>query len=104
MEQSKIIDTLETYQPPCRGRGESPSEIGFVSLSLSVSAFCFLALHRFLNSRRSVTLIGLNFGHNLYPDISFIEAKEGIQPPYGVATRAQGTPAYVVAPSGIVSH
>ena len=26
--------------PPWRGRGESPSEIGSVSLSLSVSAFC----------------------------------------------------------------
>ena len=27
-----------------------------------------------------------------YPDISFLAAKEGNQPPYGVATRAQGAP------------
>ena len=46
---------------PWRGRGESPSEIGSVSLSLSVSALSILALHRFLYSRRSVTPIGLKF-------------------------------------------
>ena len=34
--------------PLWRGRGESPSEIGFVSLSLSVSAFCSAALSLFL--------------------------------------------------------
>ena len=33
--------------PPWHGRGESPSEIGFVSLSLSVSAFCSAALSPF---------------------------------------------------------
>ena len=33
---------------PWRGRGESPSEIGFVSLYLSVSAFQILAFHRFI--------------------------------------------------------
>ena len=33
--------------PPWRGRGESPSEIGSVSLSLSVSAFCSAALSPF---------------------------------------------------------
>ena len=38
---------------PWHGRGESPSEIGSVSLSLSVSAFWILPFHRFLNSRRS---------------------------------------------------
>ena len=47
--------------PPWHGRGESPSEIGFVSLSLSVSAFQILAFHRFLYSQRSVTPIGLKF-------------------------------------------
>ena len=46
---------------PWRGRGESSSEIGCVSLSLSVSAFQILAFHRFLYSRRSVTPIGLKF-------------------------------------------
>ena len=44
---------------PWRGRGESPSEIGSVSLSLSVFAFLILPFHRFLYSRRSVTPIGL---------------------------------------------
>ena len=33
--------------PPWRGRGESPCEIGSVSLSLSVSAFSFAALSPF---------------------------------------------------------
>ena len=77
---------------PWHGRGESPSEIGFVSLSLSISALSDLAFHRFFYNRRSVTPIGLNFGHDLYPEISFLAAKEGLQPPYGVATRVQGAP------------
>ena len=34
--------------PPWHGRGESPSEIGSVSLSLSVSAFSDSSLSRFL--------------------------------------------------------
>ena len=46
---------------PWHVRGESPSEIGFVSLSLSVSALLILPFHRFLNSRRSITPIGLKF-------------------------------------------
>ena len=33
---------------PWHGRGESPSEIGSVSLSLSISAFCYAALSPFL--------------------------------------------------------
>ena len=93
---------------PWRGRGESPSEIGSVSLSLSVSAFSDLAFHHFFYNRRSVTPIGLNFGHDLYPETSFLAAKEGHQPPYGVATRAQGAPdplwrPCLMVPSGIVS-
>jgi len=40
---------------PWRGRGESPSEIGYVSLSRSQ----ILPFHRFLYIRRSVTPIGL---------------------------------------------
>ena len=47
--------------PPWRRRGRSPSEIGSPSLFSSVSRSCFLALHRFLNSQRSVALIGLKF-------------------------------------------
>lgn len=61
--------------PPWRRRGESPSEIGYVSLSLSVFAFQIPPFHRFLYSRRSITPIGLNFGHNFYPDIRFLAAK-----------------------------
>ena len=64
----------------------------------------FMAFHRFLNSWRSVTPIWLKFGHDFYPDIGFLAAKEGHQPPYGVATRAQCTPLTLVGPSGIVSH
>ena len=44
---------------PWHGRGESPSEIGFVSLSLSVSALQIMPFHRFLYIWRSVTPIGL---------------------------------------------
>ena len=75
---------------PWRRRDGSPFEIGSLSLFPSVSAFLILPFHRFLNSRRSVTPIGLKFGHDFYPDIGFLAAKEGHQPPYGVATRAQG--------------
>ena len=32
---------------PWRGRGESPSEIGSISLSLSISVFCYSALSPF---------------------------------------------------------
>ena len=46
---------------PWHGRGESPSEIGSVSLSLSVSVFSDSTLSPFLYSRRSVTPIGLKF-------------------------------------------
>ena len=60
---------------PWRGRDESPSEIGFGSLSLSVSALSDLVFHRFFYNRSSVTPIGLNFGHDLYPYISFLAAK-----------------------------
>ena len=42
---------------PWRGRGESPSEIGSISLFLHS---LILPLHRFLYSWRSVTQIGLN--------------------------------------------
>ena len=42
---------------PWRGRGESPSEIGSISLFLCSQ---ILPFHRFLNIRRSVTPIGVN--------------------------------------------
>ena len=44
---------------PWHGRGESPSEIGSISLSLSVSAFWDSALAPFPLYLRSVTPIGL---------------------------------------------
>lgn len=85
---------------PWHGRGESSPKIGYVSLSLSVSAFQILAFHRFLYSRRSITPIGLKFEHDFYPDISFLAAKEGQQPPYGVSTRVRGAP----LPRGPLEH
>ena len=47
--------------PLWRWSGRSPSEIGSLSLFSSVSHFFFLALHRFLNIRRSITPIALKF-------------------------------------------
>ena len=44
---------------PWRGRGESLSEIGSVSLSLSVSAFSLALFHRVVYIWRSVTPIGM---------------------------------------------
>ena len=66
-----ILEKGFPYGPwsPWHGRGKSPSKIGSVSLSLCVSALLILAFHHFLYSRRSVTPIGLNFGHNFYLDI-----------------------------------
>ena len=61
-----------------------------------------LPFRRFLYSRRSVTPIGLNFGHDLYQDISFLAAKEGHQPPYGVATKPPGRALGRGAPPGLV--
>ena len=45
--------------PPWHGRGESPSEIGSISLFLRWLRWQILPLHRFLYIRRSVTPIGL---------------------------------------------
>ena len=68
----------------------------WISLSLCFLLFLrsrILAFHRFLNSRRSVTPLGLKFSHDFYLDISFLAVKEGHQPPYGVGTRVRGAPA-----------
>ena len=48
---------------PWRGRGESPSEIGSISLFLCSQ---ILPLHRFFNIRRSVTLIGVNLSPRFF--------------------------------------
>ena len=49
-----------------------------LDLSLCLSLFLrshILPFHRFLYSRRSVTPIGLKFGHKFSPDIGFLAAK-----------------------------
>ena len=38
---------------------------------------CFLAFHRFLNSRRSITPIALKFLHDLFHKLSFLRQKKG---------------------------
>ena len=64
--------------PPWLGTGDIPSEIGSVSLSLSVSAFLILAFHRFLYSRRSVTPIGLKLCTRFFLWIlAFLQRKKG---------------------------
>ena len=87
--------------PPWRGRGESPSEIGSVSLSLSVSAFLDVAFHRFVYIWRSVTPIGLKPSLRFFfPKISFLAAKVEQQPPYRGPTRVRGAP----LPRGHLGH
>ena len=70
-------------------------------LDLSLCLFLFLRslilpFHRFLYSRRSVTLIGLTNLHDFYLEISFLAAKEGHQPMFEEGTRHQGAPWWVV--------
>ena len=78
---------------PRRGRGESPSEIGSVSLSLSVSALWILPFHRFFYIRRSVTPIGLKPSPIFFfLKISFLAAKEERQLPYDGLTRVGARP------------
>ena len=48
---------------PWLGRGESPSEIGSISLFLRSQ---ILPLHRFLNIQRSVTPIGVNLSPRFF--------------------------------------
>ena len=79
--------------PPWRGRGESPSKIGSVSPSLSVSALCSAALSPFLlypeirNSDWNET-----FAVIFFPKINFLATEEGRQPPYRWITRVRGAP------------
>ena len=95
---------------PWRGRGNSPSEIGYVSLSLSVSALQILPFHRFLYSRRSVTPIGLKFGHGFIRILAFLRRKKGTNRltgwPRGPRARLTpwGAPPCLLAPSSIVLH
>jgi hypothetical protein len=73
---------------PWLPEGRSPSEIGSLSLFSSVSRSCFLALHRFLKSRRSVTPIALKFLHEFFHKLSFLCPKKG---PNRLTGRAQDT-------------
>ena len=79
--------------PPWHGRGESPSDIGSISLSLSVSAFCsgsvspFRVYMEIRNSDWPET-----FAVIFFPNISFLAAKEERQPPYGGLTRVGAAP------------
>ena len=78
---------------PWHWRGESPSEIGSVSLSLSVSAFRYSALSPFRiymeirNSDWPKTCAVIFF-----PNISFLAAKEERQLPYGGLTSVGALP------------
>ena len=65
--------------PPWHGRGESPSEIGYVSLSLSVSAFCSAALSPFriyMEIRKSDW--AETFAVIFYQKLAFLRPKKGI--------------------------
>ena len=65
--------------PPWRGRGESPSEIGSVSLSLSVSAFWDSALAPFLlylEIRNSDWIE--TFAQIFFQKLAFLRPKKGI--------------------------
>ena len=61
---------------PWRGRGESPSEIGYISLFLRS---LFLPLHRFLYIWRSVTPIGVNLSPRLFLiKLAFLQQKKSV--------------------------
>ena len=79
--------------PPWHGRGESSSEIGSVSLSLSVSTLWDSALAPFLlylEIRNSDWIE--TFAKIFFPKISFLAAKEEQQLPYGGLMRVGGAP------------
>ena len=59
--------SLSGPRPPCQRRVRSPSGIGSPSQFSFVSRSPDLALHGFLNSRRSVTPIVLKFLHYFFP-------------------------------------
>ena len=82
--------------PPWRRRGGSPSEIGSPSLFSSVLRSPDLALHGFLNSRRSVTPIALNF-YMIFP-INYLScarrrAPTDLRGGHKIPGRARGCPA-----------
>ena len=65
--------------PPWPGRGEGPSEIGSVSLSFSVSVFCYSALAPFplyLEIRNSDWIE--TFAQIVFQKLAFLRPKKGI--------------------------
>ena len=65
---------------PWRGRGKSPSEIGSVSLSLSVSAFCpFTVSYIYMEIRNSDWIE--TFAEIFFLKIRLLAAREGHQLP-----------------------
>ena len=62
--------------PPWQGKGESPSEIGYVSLSLSVSTFSDSALSPFLIYPEIRNSDWIETFALFFPKISFLAAKE----------------------------
>ena len=63
--------------PPWWRRGGSPSEIGSPSPFSSVLRCPDLALHHFLNTRRSVTPIAQKNLHDFFHKLSFLHQKRG---------------------------
>jgi len=63
---------------PWRGRGESPSEIGSVSLSLSVSAFLILPFHRFYIHGDPQLRLGCPLDIISIRKLDFLQRKKGI--------------------------
>ena len=90
---------------PWHGRGESPSKIVSVSLSLSISAFCpaTLSLFRIYMEIRNSDWTEI-FAVIFFLKISFLAAEEGHRLPYGEPTRVRGAPPCLVPPSGTVSR
>ena len=90
--------------PPWHGRGESPSEIGSVFLSVFVSALWILPFHRFFYNRRSVTPIGLKPSPRFFSENSLSCGQRRAVTALRGAHEGQGRPPCLVAPSGTVSR
>ena len=96
--------------PPWRGRGESPSEIGSVSLSLSVSAFRYstLSLFRIYMEIRNSDWIE-TFAQIFLIKLAFLRQKKSVNRLTGGLGESQARPGggrapYLLATSGTVSR
>ena len=89
---------------PWRGRGESPSEIGSISLSLSVYVFCSAALSPFrvyMEIRNSDWIE--TFAVNFLRKLAFLRPKKGINRLTGGPRECQARPGGVGAPPCLVA-